>query len=297
MIAMRSSERAAPAFACLTPRDRAFLRVLHDLRFLTSPQAHRACYPGMTLRSVRLRLGELRRRGLLVGLRRDAFTDRRMFWGLTALGRTAAAALERFATEASGPAIEDSPKTSARAALQLEHLAATNELFCEACDAGRAAGLPAARWLAGWRSAVDLGHTRVIPDGVLLVAGPAGWWAYCLERDRGTMPLPAIRDKLERYGLLVKVAGAQGGDPAWEIRADGWLLFACDALSRAEQIARLAAEAGLDRVWAGPADGCIAGLVASLGGIVRSGAEIPAPPPWAAGAIRIPPQTLEEVQR
>jgi len=284
---MRSSERAAPALACLTPRDRALLRVLQDLRYLTCPQAHRACYPAMTLRSVRLRLGELRRRGLLAPLRRDAFTDRRTFWGLAPLGRMAAGVLESI--EHAGPEAgrPEPPRADARAALQLEHLITTNELFCELCEAGRAGRLPAAYWLAGCRSAVDLGHTSVVPDATLLIRGPRGWWTYFLERDRGTMPLHAMRDKFARYRLLITIADAQDADPAWQTRADGWLLLACDDLRRARQIASLAADAGLERAWTGAADACIAGLAASLKGLeaLESNAPLPA---WAAGALAIP---------
>jgi hypothetical protein len=295
MIAMRSFERAAPAFACLTPRDRALLRVLHDLRYLTCPQAHRACYSAMTLRSVRLRLSELRRRGLLAPLRRDAFTDRRTFWGLAPLGRTAAAALADIDGGTPEAARPQPPRAAARAALQLEHLAATNDLFCDACEAGRAGLLPPAYWLAGCRSAIDLDQTSVVPDATLVVAGPDRWWTYYVERDRGTMPLSAMREKTARYRLLLAMADAQAADPAWETRADGWLLFACDDLGRARRIVSLAVDAGLERVWAGPADGCIAGVIGSLRTIARPEAAPPLPA-WAAGALPIPAVQSTEVQ-
>ena len=286
---MRSWERAAAALACLTPRDRALLRVLRDLRYLTCEQARRACYPGLAPRSIRTRLGELRRRGLIAPLRRGAFADRRTFWGLAPLGRAAAAALEvADGGGGTGDGVGGTPRSAAVAALQLEHVTGTNDLFCDLCEFTRAGRLPPLRWLAGCRSAVDLGQTRLVPDAAVLVAGADdGWWTYYVERDRGTMPFPAMRDKLERYALLFKIAGVQAGDPAWQARADAWLLFACDEIRRAERLAVLAAEAGLKRVWAGPADTCAAGLVRSLCDIPAP-RDCPALPSWARGALAVP---------
>ncbi|MHB8732250.1 MAG: replication-relaxation family protein [bacterium] len=294
---MRSWERAAAALACLTPRDRALLRVLRDLRYLTCEQALRACYPGLAPRSVRARLGALRRRGLIAPLRRGVFADRRTFWGLDPLGRAAAAALE--AAEGGGTADGSAaPSRSAVvAALQLEHLSGTNDLFCDLCEIARAGRLPPLRWLAASRSAVDLGQTRLVPDAAVLIAGADdGWWTYYVERDRGTMPIQAMRDKLERYALLFKMAGAQSDDPAWQARADAWLLFVCDDLRRAKRLAALAAGAGLDRVWAGLADACAAGLAGSLSD-VSVPRECPALPAWARGALAVSdtsPSTEEE---
>lgn len=286
---MRSWERAAPALACLTPRDRALLRVLRNLRYLTCEQAHRSVYPGLALPSVRARLGELRRRGLLARLRRDAFADRRAFWCLTPLGRAAAAALEDAeAGGGRGDRSADTPRSTAVAALQLDHVIGTNELFCDLCELARAGPLPPLRWLAGCRSVVDLSQTHLGPDAVVLAAeADDGWWAYYVERDRGTMPLQAMRDKLERYALLFTMAGAQMGDPAWQTRADAWLLFACDDTRRAQRLAALAAEAGLERVWAGPAGTCAAGLAGSLAGVTVP-REYPPLPVWARGALTIP---------
>jgi len=285
---MRSWERAAAALACLTPRDRALLRVLHDLRYLTCEQAHRACYPGLASRSVRARLSNLRHRGLIAPLRRGVFADRRMFWGLGPLGRTAAAALE--AVDGGGGTGDGSAAPSrsiVMAALQLEHLSGTNDLFCDLCETARTVRLPPWRWLAGFRSAVDLGQTRLVPDAAVLIAGPEdGWWTYYVERDRGTMPLRAMRDKLERYALLFKMAAAQSGDPAWQARADAWLLFSCDDLRRAERLAALAAGAGLERVWAGLANACAAGLAGALCD-VSPPRECPGLPSWARGALAV----------
>ncbi|HKX17636.1 MAG TPA: replication-relaxation family protein [bacterium] len=289
---MRSWERAAPALACLTPRDRALLRVLRDLRYLTSPQAHRACYPGCSLTSVRARLGELRRRGLLARLRRDTFDDRRAFWGLAPVGRAAANALD--GPHPVGPAGDTAamPRAAAVAALQLDHLAATNEVFCDLCEAARTRRLSPIRWLAACRSIIDLDQTQLVPDAVVLIAAPAGgWWTYYLERDRGTMPLRAMREKFERYALLLRLAGAQSADSAWALRADAWLLLACDDERRAEYLAALAADSGLDRTWAGRADECAAGLAASLDGTAAP-PDCPFLPAWAAGALVVPDPNL-----
>jgi hypothetical protein len=116
-----------------------------------------------------------------------------------------------------------------------------------------------------------------------LIAGPEGWWTYYVERDRGTMPLQAIREKLDRYTLLFHTA-AQSDEPSWQVRADAWLLFACDDARRAVRIAAAAADAGLERVWAGVADECAEGLAASLAGIL-SPRECPPLPAWASGAL------------
>jgi hypothetical protein len=284
MIAMRSWEGAAPALACLTPRDRKLLRVLADLRYLTCDQAHRTCYAGLVLPSVRTRLGELKRRGLLRRLRGEALTDRRGFWSLAPLGRAAAAALET-GERGGGPGPNTATaRPAAIAALQLDHIIGTNEVFCALWETRRAGRLPALRWLAGHRALADLGQTHVVPDGVVLIAGPDGWWTYYVERDRGTMPLQAIRDKLDRYALLFRIATAQQDDPAWHDRLDAWLLFACDDSRRAIRVAAAAADAGLDRVWAGLAEDCVPGLAASLDGVARV-PERPPLPAWAAGVL------------
>ena len=284
---MRSWERAAPAFACLTPRDRALIQVLDGLRYLTGPQIHRVCYPRLSPLSVRARLGELRRRGFLTRLRRDEFTDRRAFWGLAPLGRAAAGALDTPAPRSTGRGGVSTSKAGAVAALQLDHLIATNEIFCDLCEIVRARCLPPLIWLAAGRSMVDLDQTQLIPDAVVLAAAPDhGWWTYYLERDRGTMPSRAMRDKFERYALLLKIAGAQPADPAWADRADAWLLLACDDDHRAERLAALAADAGLDRTWAGRADACAAALAESLDGI-GTPAECPRGPVWAAGGLAV----------
>jgi hypothetical protein len=283
---MRSWESAAPALACLTPRDRVLLRLLRDLRYLTCDQVHRTCCAGLALSSVRARLGDLRRRGVLRRLRRDAFTDRRGYWSLAPLGRAAAAALEaEEAGGGEGPAAV-APRAAAIAALQLGHTIATNELFCRLWELRRAGCLPPLRWLAGHRAMSDLGHTHLVPDAIVLAAGPDGWWTYYLERDRGTMPLQAIREKLERYALCFQMAAAQSDDPAWHHRADAWLLFACDDTRRAIHIASAAAEAGLERVWAGVAAECVPGLAASLAGVCAPSA-CPPLPRWASGALAL----------
>lgn len=283
---MRSWEGAAPALACLTSRDRVLLRMLRDLRFLTCDQAHRTCYFGLALSSVRARLGELRRRGVLRRLRHHAFDDRRGFWSLASLGRVAAAVLESVDGGAAGARVE-TPRPAAVAALQLDHVIGTNELFCALCEAHRASRMPPLRWLAGHRATSDLGHTHLAPDAALLVAGPEGWWTYYVERDRGTMSLQAIREKLDRYALLFNTAAAQPDDPAWHSRGDAWVLFACDDPRRALRIAAAASDAGLERVWAGLAGECIPALAASLYGIDRAPEPLDCPPLplWAAGAL------------
>lgn len=284
---MRSWESAAPALACLTPRDRVLLRVLRDLRYLTCEQAQRTCYAGLAPASTRARLGELRRRGLLQRLRREPFSDRRGFWSLAPLGRAAAAALEASETGARAVEAAITPRPAAIAALQLDHVIGVNDLFCALWEIRRAGQLPPVRWLAGHRAASDLGHTHLVPDAVLLAAGPEGWWTYYIERDRGTMSVRAIREKLDRYVLLVRTAAAQSDDSAWHSRADAWLLFACDDTRRALRIAGIADDAGLERTWAGLASDCAAGLAASLAGMPAP-QECPPLPAWASSALVLP---------
>jgi len=57
-------------------------------------QIQEVCFPTITAASVSHRLTVLRRRGLLDCLSHRTFGDRRAFWGLTALGRAAAAGLD-----------------------------------------------------------------------------------------------------------------------------------------------------------------------------------------------------------
>jgi hypothetical protein len=294
---MRSWERAAPALACLTPRDRVLLCVLRELRYLTSEQIHRSCYPRLAARSVRDRLRELRRRELLVPLRRDAFTDRRVFWGLGPLGRAAAALLERPTAGGMGRTPAVSPRTAAVAALQLDHIVATNALYCDLRAACRGRRLPVLRWLAAHRACVDLEHTQLVPDGVVLAAAPdGGWWTYYVERDRGTMPAAAMREKLARYSLLFRMAAAQSADREWQDRADAWLLLVCDDLRRAERLARLAGELQLVRVWAGTAESCAAGLVGALDGVPQA-SQCLLLPDWAAGALALfDPESEAEIE-
>lgn len=295
-------ERAAPALACLTGRDRALLRVLRDLRYLTVEQAHRSCYPGLTLSSVRARLGELRRRGLLARFRRDAFSDRRVFWSLASLGRAAAAALKDAGgggAAGGGAGAGGTQRAAAMAALQIDHVIGTNGLYCDLCEAVRMGGLPPLRWLAGFRAVVDLGHTHLVPDAVVLAAGPeTGWWTYYVERDRGTMPVGAMREKLERYAVLFRLAGVQSGQPAWHPRADAWLLLACDDNRRAARLASLAADVRLERAWAGTAGACAAGLAASLRNLTTP-RECPPLPVWADAALAVPEinSAVEEAPR
>jgi Replication-relaxation len=293
MIDMRSWENAAPALACLTSRDRVLLRVLNDLRYLTCEQVHRTCYAGMESASARARLSELKRRGLLRRLRRSAVSDRRGFWSLAPLGRTASAALE--AAEHGPDAVEHAgtARLAVLAAIQLEHVIGVNELFCALWQMRSDGRLPSLRWLAGHRAAVDLGHTHLVPDGCILVDGPEGWWVYYVERDRGTMSFQAIGEKLDRYRLLFTAATAQSDDPDWRVRADAWVLFACDDVRRAHRLAAAATAAGLERVWAGAADACASGLAASLDGVPRrrNCAILPA---WARAALVLAGTASEE---
>ncbi|GEM_PF-1009590 len=274
-----SSTHAASALMRLTPRDRALLAVLHELRYLTAAQIQQVCYPTISVRSASHRLTVLHRRGVLECLAHRTFEDRRAFWGLTPLGRLAAATLDGAPAEAT--------RAAAVTALQMDHLIATNQVFCDLCREQRAGRLGPFRWLGSHHTHVDLGQTRLIPDAMILVAAPAGdWWMYWLELDRGTMAAEPLADKLERYRLMRHLAAARADDPVWEARGASWLLFACANRTRAAEVARLAAACGLRRMWAGTAAECAASLAAAVGPGPRS---MPAAPPDGRPAGLCPP--------
>jgi len=288
---------AASALMRLTPRDRALLGALHELRYLTVAQIQEVCFPTITAASVSHRLTVLRRRGLLDCLSHRTFGDRRAFWGLTALGRAAAAGLD-----GAEPARPGAPV----AALHMDHLVATNQVFCDLCREHAAGRLGPFHWRGSQHSHVNLGQTHLVPDAVILVASPdGGWWMYLLELDRHTMPESALADKFDRYHLMYRLAAARRDDPLWELRADAWVLFACRDEKRATMAARLAGGCGLERMWAGSARECAAGLAAAVGpGVcpaVRPGACCDVPSPALTGGIAPPPRSIiaerEEVSR
>jgi Replication-relaxation len=248
---------AAAAMMRLTSRDRALVEVLQELRYLTVVQAQQICYPSISVRSASCRLSRLRRCGVLECLSHRTFQDRRAFWGLASLGRAAAAALTSR--------LPARPTVLAVAAIQMDHLIATNHIFCQLCREHRAGRLPRFRWLGSHHARVDLGSTHLVPDAVILIAAEDLWWLYYLELDRGTMPLDALAEKCERYRLMRRVAALRRDDPASDARAESWVLFVCEDERRAADVARLAAARGVDRVWAGTADACASGLAASVG--------------------------------
>ena len=268
-------EPSAAALMRLTARDRYAMQVLLELRYMTSPQLQEVCYPTRSVRGTARRLGILRERGLVHCLRHRTFDDRRAFWGLTPLGRAA------------GSALGDAPAPRAAvylvAALHMDHLVATNQVFCDLCREHQSGRLGTFRWFASHRASVELEGSRLVPDAVILVPSPdSQWWMYCLEVDRGTMGTDALREKLERYRVMRSLAASHPGDPLWEARADSWLMFACQARERAKTLAGLAQAVGLERVWAGLAEECasrLAGAVSAAG----TGGEVPAPPGLGQG--------------
>jgi len=256
MIGMGAS--LAAALMRLTPRDRALMQVLHELRYLTVHQIQVLCYCSVSVRATSCRLTLLRERGLLDCLLHRRFDDRRAFWCLSSLGRIVAGALADVPP--------DRPRSCALAGLYMEHLIATNQVFCGLCLEYRAGRLGMFRWFGSHHAGVDLGETRLVPDAVILAATPEDrWWMYCLELDRHTMAPDALWEKFGRYRLMRRLASLHRDDPLWEARASGWMLFACQDARRAELASRLAAECGLDGVWAGTAAELPMSLAASLG--------------------------------
>ena len=248
---------AASAVMRLTARDCALVQVLQELRYLTAAQIQQVCYPSISVRSTAHRLSLLRRRGILECLSHRTFEDRRAFWGLTPIGRTAASALL-----GAPPA---RPAALAVAAVQMDHHIAISQIFCDLCVEYRAGRLAPFRWVGSHHTHVDLGRSHLVPDAVILIASGDQWWMYCVEVDRGTMAGDALAEKCERYRLMRRIAALRRDDPVCNMRAESWLLFACEDERRASEVARLASACGLDRVWAGTVAVCASGLAAAVG--------------------------------
>ncbi len=249
---------SAAAIMRMTPRDCALVALLHELRYLTRAQIRQVCFPSASLTTTSHRLTLLRRRGLLRCLTHRAFDDRRAFWCLTPLGRAVAAQL--------GEPIHGTPRADALAALQMDHLIATNQVFCDLCTLYRVRRLGPFRWYGSQHAGMELEDTRVVPDALILAAASDGaMWMYCVELDQGTMAPAAVAAKFRRYRYLRQVANMRRLEPVWETRASSWVLFACKDARRAAVAAQLAAESGLERFWAGTAAELPAGLADSVG--------------------------------
>ena len=252
-----TSSPVAASLLRLTSRDRVLVTFLAELRYLTVHQIRDACFPTLASRAVSHRLSLLRGRGVLECLRHRTFDDRRAFWGLGALGRAAAAVLS--------DGVPIRPSAAAVAALLMDHLVATNQIFSDLCGAWRRGRLAPFAWVGSHHACVDLGLTHPGPDAVIMVPGRGGeGWLYCLERDRGTMSADALAEKFARYRLMLERARARAGDPLWDARADSCLMIACDDEPRALRAARIASDAGLTRLWAGLARDCAASLAAAV---------------------------------
>ena len=252
-----ASAPAAASLLRLTSRDRMLVTLLAELRYLTVHQVRQACFPTLSPRAASQRLSLLRGRGVLDCLRHRTFDDRRAFWGLGALGRAAAAALS--------DGIPVRPSSAAVGALLMDHLVATNQIFCDLCGARRAGRLGPFSWVGSQHAHVDLGLTHLVPDAMIIVPGRGGErWLYCLERDRGTMSADALADKFARYRLMHERAREHAGDPAVGrprrfVAHDRLRRRAAGGAGR-----RVAADAGLGRVWAGLAPDCAASLAAAV---------------------------------
>ncbi len=249
---------ATLALLRLTSRDRLLVETLAELRFMTVHQIRQACYPTLRTGSVSHRLSRLRGGGVLERAGGRAFDDRRVFWGLGTAGRLAAGAL--------AGTVPPGPRSLAVGALLMDHLIATNQIFCDLCTECRAGRLAAFSWVGSHHARLDLGLTHLVPDAIIVVPAPEGGrWIYCLERDRGTMPAQRLEEKWRRYRLLDRLALERAGDPRWDALADAWVIIACDDDRRAKASACTAARAGLERVWAGSATTCAAALAAAVG--------------------------------
>lgn len=280
------SATIASALLRLTSRDRLLVTALAELRYLTAPQIRQACYPSRSIESASRRLTLLRHRRVLDCLGHRAFDDRRVFWGLGAVGRLAAGVL-----------VEDAaprPAAVAVGALLMDHLIATNQVFCDLCAECRAGRLDRFSWIGSHHTHMDLGLTHLVPDAAIVVPGPDGHrWMYCLERDRGTTSPELLADKCRRCGLMHRFAQERADDPLWEARADAWLVIACDDDRRAVLAARVAAGAGIERAWCGRVDECAASLAAAAGvasrapGAARPDGRVGLALPWPGGVAGV----------
>jgi hypothetical protein len=249
---------SALALMRMTPRDCALVRFLGELGYLTVAQIRQVCFPSASASTTSDRLSLLRHRGLLDCLTHRTFDDRRAFWGLTALGRAVAAQL--------GGSPPLGPMAGVLAALQMDHLIATNQIFCDLCTLYRSGRLGPFLWYGSHHTGIDLEDTRVVPDAVIVAAPSDGaGWMYAVELDQGTMAPAALAAKFRRYRLFHQLATLRRHEPVWEIRASSWVLFACQEDRRAILAARLAMEAGLQRFWAGTAAALPASLADSIG--------------------------------
>ncbi|HLJ60846.1 MAG TPA: replication-relaxation family protein [bacterium] len=287
------SATIAAALLRLTSRDRQLVTTLAELRYLTAPQIREACYPSLSIASTSRRLTLLRSRRVLDCLGHRSFDDRRAFWGLGAVGRLAAGAL-----------VEDhAPRPAALAvgALLMDHLVATNQIFCDLCAECRAGRLGRFAWLGSHHTHMDLGLTHLVPDAAIMVSVPDGLpWMYCLERDRGTTSPDFLADKCRRYRLMCQVAQERTDDPLWEPRADACLVVACDDDRRAALAARVAAAAGIERAWCGRADECAAALAAAAGAAhapaaARSDGPVARALPWPGGGAGVSYGVVDDV--
>jgi Replication-relaxation len=270
--------RSAIAIMRLTARDCTLVGLLGELRYLTVSQIQQTCFHKASARTTSHRLTCLRRRRLLDCLTHRTFEDRRAFWCLAPLGRSVAATL----AGASLPA----PRVDAVAALHMDHVIATNQVFCDLCALHRAGRLGAFRWHGSQHAGIDIDDTRVVPDAVILTARPDGAvWMYCLELDRGTMGPAALNAKFHRYRFLYRVAARREHEPQWQIWGSSWVLFASNDRPRAALAAEMATACGLERFWAGTRAELPAGLAESIG------PESGGPPdlPWGPPGGVVPP--------
>jgi hypothetical protein len=172
----------------------------------------------------------------------------------------------------------------------MDHLIATNQLFCDLCALRHARRLGPFRWYGSHHAGVDLEGTRVVPDAVILVTASDGAaWMYCIELDQGTMSPVALAAKFGRYRCLQQAAKMRRPVPVWEARASSWVLFACRDGRRAALAAHLAEESGLERFWAGTAAELPMGLADSIG------PDLVVPPEAALGLAGgvVPPDGME----
>jgi hypothetical protein len=180
----------------IQPRDLALFRILALLRVATREQLKAACGFGSTTR-VNARLLALVRAGLL----------RRFFLGSGA-GRKALYALSEKAAQ-----LADVPLRGPRrkqdemlvADYFVEHQLAINDIYCALrFRTIPANGVPLRRWM-GFHETITP-TLRLIPDGYMEFATPAGTIAAFLEVDLGHESLTVWKEKTRQY-LQLAISG------------------------------------------------------------------------------------------
>jgi uncharacterized coiled-coil protein SlyX len=219
--------------AHLTERDRRLLRLLAELRLLTTWQV--AAVEFGSAITARHRMQVLSGLKVVQGFRpRVERGSSPMHYVLAQLGAAVVAEERSDATREQVKALLRRVRADHRLAIApvaaLAHQVGVNDLYCALI--ARAARLGQGAWLVQWRGERRL---REETDNDLRADG-FGWWredgwevAFLLEYDRGTERLRRLAEKLEHYQWALADSRS-----AWWFRnrPESWVLFAFQSIAR-----------------------------------------------------------------